>query len=185
MALLIFVAVSLVQPASGESLGAAAKREKERRARNKEAGVTARVVDPNEIGTYQDPAAEETGSETSPKASSSFVGSPSDARPAPSAKQTDESLWRARKAQVRDSIARAQKEYDEAMAMPLKQAGPDRYREHDGMISWGPDPSFAQENEKIFARRRQAQANLERARQAEPQLEEDARRAGALPGWLR
>jgi hypothetical protein len=53
------------------------------------------------------------------------------------------------------------------------------------MISWGPDPAFAQENERILARRRQAEANLEKARQAEPQLEEDARRAGALPGWLR
>ena len=60
----VVAAVLVSRELVAESLGAAAKREKERRARNKEAGVTARVIEPSEIGTYVGPT-DDKGRKTS------------------------------------------------------------------------------------------------------------------------
>lgn len=165
------VALSLLPPLAAsavarESLGAAAKRERERREKSKEAGVTAvRTINHEDVRTKDD----KTGGEASISRSADErpeSNASNKAQPDKKAAAAEEAAWRARAATARQRVEAAQKKVAETPPVLWR-------RWHDVALS--------EENPEYVA----AQKELKAAEQAFTELEGDARRQGVLPGWLR
>jgi hypothetical protein len=160
--------------AGAESLGDAARREKERRQKNKDAGIVARVVGPDEVGTSRDEPAPATPEK--PAAPHTYAVHRDEAlgRPEtrPFERPTQEAMWRSAAQAARQRLEDAQRRYDEAMKR--------------GPYSAGVCPrTRARYADRVLERQQQAKAELDAAKMAMAELEDGARRAGALPGWLR
>ena len=197
--IIVFAVASLaaaVKSASAESLGSAARRERERRQKNEETGVKpVRTITHDEVRTKEEapvPMAGASGSGTrrardgatsgegASRSDSSTNGddppvvqlppvpaessSPSSA--SSSHRAQDEQRWRAR--------ARGARERLEAARKRLQRIPPIIYSNSNGQPSAAANSSYAD-----------AQREVKAAEKALADLEEEARRAGALPGWLR
>jgi hypothetical protein len=153
--------------AAGASLGEAAKKEKERREKNKEAGVTAvRVITQDDVKTNDSPV-DASGSYTS-----SGSESPGEAS-APSSKSRsgdEERRWRSRAKQARERVESARRKLANTPARITRHMNQYPYQ---GFITEdNPDYKYAEEE-------------LKRAETALSDIEDDARKQGVLPGWLR
>lgn len=183
---LVLGALGVASFAAAQGLGEAAAREQERRAREGKAS-------PAPSFTAKDLEAARIAREGPPKPSPSPGAK--GASPKPTAKPTvpppepalvptpsQEPYWRGRAAEKRRAIADAQLRItalqDQLTALrndlsPTGVTDPFRLQTQQAEIA------------KVSAALVEAQRGLERARQEMADLEEEARRAGALPGWLR
>jgi len=165
---LVFVLVLVLAPAclQAESLGSAAKRERERREKNKENGVVSRVIDPEAVRT----AGEDTAPDPAPAAG---TAAPSVTGPDEAEVNTnrEHDYWRRRMRQADAAIRAAQAEYDAAVRLPDK-----------GLLRGvEPNSRVDERGDRV----REAKGRLEAARRAKEDLENTARQQGIPPGWLR
>jgi hypothetical protein len=177
------VVALLPAPASAQSLGAAARKEEERRQKNKEKGVKAPLFDDSKISKKEPvspaPAASPgtataDAPSTAPAAAASTESSLRDAEAELRTRQ--EEMWRSRMTQARDRRDTARRKYDLVNALSLN-AG-ESYVDDDGRV-------VIRDLDHLHEIIAKAKAEYEAAERAIVDLEDSARRAGALPGWLR
>jgi hypothetical protein len=184
--LLIFAAGGV----SGQSLAEVAKREKERRAK---AGPTGPAFSDQDLKHRGDAAASTSGevgdSAAAPTGEGAAGDKPSDTNTnMPQARRgaTDEAYWRGRAKTRRDAVTAAEARVAAAeAAADNTEAGIRQPLPGDAMKQ-------VPRSTVTDGAKRAAEANLEaekaelaRARKALEDLEEEARRKGVLPGWLR
>jgi hypothetical protein len=160
-------------PVAAQSMAEAARKEAERREKNKKAGVKAKAygdADLSSSGTG--PAA--GGADKPPAADPSTARSESDAES--EQRRQDEIRWRARVAEATARRDQAKAVYEEMSKLSLAQ----------GEV-------YVDDNNKVIvsgvgdlrAKIARAKARSEAAEEALQGLLEEARRAGVPPGWLR
>lgn len=184
------VAVFLLAPvlASGQSLGDAAAKERERRQKLKDAGKTSAVVDGDALKAGKGTLANDPKASPAPKASPSPASAPA-MPPHPTSvippvgggavappRQETEATWRERAQDAREEIERWQERVDYWSNLSL---APGQYLVDDDGTKLAGSPEMLQ---KIAGR---AKARLAEAKQAFENLETEARRKSVPPGWLR
>jgi hypothetical protein len=165
----------LPSPVRAESLAEAAKREQARREKNKQEGVKPIVITQDDVKEHKDSSAD-TPSNAGGSSASSKAGSLSLGTETLSPSGASEEAWRSRAQAARDRVAAARKrlaETPEGIRKETDAYGLDN-RTHGTMISIVPNPAYAA-----------AQSELKNAEKALADLDDEARRAGALPGWIR
>jgi hypothetical protein len=172
MRALLAAALLLALPASGQSLAEAAQKEKERRAKAKEKGAAA-VVTEDALKANKGALAND------PKAATAALPTTSPPRPR-AAPEPDrrvlEEDWRRRMTLAREQVARWQEYHD---AWSQQHLAPNEYFvDENGRKLVG----NAENLRKLIAH---AKANLDAAKQALEDLEQQARRENVPPGWLR
>jgi hypothetical protein len=184
--------------AGAQSLGSVAKKERERREKNKAEGVTVRQISEDEVGTKD--AEEEEAVEGAAPAEGDEVetsGGDSSARGPASPFSTtidlteqkrqslddeqaerrrQESQWKARSQQARDRLDTARGRVQQLEGLHLVEG--ERYVDANGN-------TVIASPEHLKRLVDQANAELEAAEQSLDELREEARRKGIPPGWLR
>jgi hypothetical protein len=161
---LLLVTLAAQGVIAGESLGDAARREQERRKKNKEQGVQARVIGPDAVR-------EARPRPTPTPRSGSHAGSVfdddeggSDGSSSRSYQDDSQSAqaqsWRYRANAARERVQKAREAYDDV----IRRRNELVYRDYH---------------------ERQAREGLERAEKELADVEEQARQQGVPPGWLR
>jgi hypothetical protein len=159
-------------PVSAQSLGQVAEKDKAKRAQAEASGTKAKTLTDDDLkrsgqggsGTYNVIADTVKAEDNySPKSS-------------PNATTRGESYWRAQAAAARQRIALAEQRVAEIDKLHLVPG--ERYVDEKGR------PLFT-DRSQLQALMRRAKAERDAAIKAMADLEEEARRAGALPGWLR
>lgn len=166
-------------PGAAQSLGAAARKEEERRQRNKEKGVKAPLFDDSKI-TKKDPAAP---APAAPPGATGVAAPAPAGSPAPDGsdleseqRKQQEEMWRGRMTAARARRDEAKKRHDYLNSLWL---GPNEYYVDDrGQV-------LVRDVEHLRQLIAQAKSEWDAAEKAIGDLEDSARRAGALPGWLR
>jgi hypothetical protein len=161
----------------GQSMGDAAKKERERRDKLREAGASGRTVTDEELANNKGSLAND------PKAAPAkgSDGENAKGRASPPAARTasdprGEDYWRRRVAQARGEVERAQRRHDAFQRM-IRIGQPGEYDENGRRVIY----SIYQMKEMADA----ATAELAARQKALEDVLEDGRRSGALPGWLR
>ena len=168
------LALPFVGSARGQDLASAAEKEKERR---KKAAAPATTYTDKDLPGGTTGASAKSGAQ--PSASPAPAG---ETRSAP----RDEAYWRGRATGLRNAIVaaeqrvkRAQDDYDGARkgnVQPLPI---------DAMSQVPPLPQVNPDADRLQKELEDAKAALSQAQKALEDFEEEARKAGALPGWLR
>lgn len=158
--------------ALGQSLGEAARKEKERRKKNQEAGVKVRTITDQQVNTESEDQASppSTPAASSPPRTSTSSSSTA-GRPAQS-----EQEWRFRFSQARSRKQKADERYNFLNNLSLVNG--EYYVDESGKAVIA---SLDQLRNMISAAKREADT----AGKALRDLEEEARRAGVPPGWTR
>jgi hypothetical protein len=191
--LLVVLFVPLL--AEAQSLGAVAKKERERREKNKAQGVTVREITEDEISTDkgepEEPEEEGTegnpeggtGSKTegdTPQAALPDVDGTGQGAEALDKEQRDrkrsEAEWRARVQQARERISAARQQVQTLDELHLVQG--ERYVDENGR-------TVIESLEHLRRLVAEAKEELQEAERAYENLLAEARRAGVPPGWLR
>lgn len=190
---LLLISVTLAQDGGAQGLGAAAEREKERRAKQKTSG-TAKSYGDSDLGKAGAALANDPSGRPAVDAGAGSSGGAAEATaPASGATGKDESYWRARARSLRAAVADAEALLKEGERVAAAGA-PRRTRDGNCLIGAFDPPNGGIGNceELEAARPRYAQSMLislrqrvERARQQLWDLEDEARKAGASPGWIR
>jgi hypothetical protein len=165
----------------GQSLAGAAQAEEARREKNRGQGVKVEVVDHKALAAAGGKAGTVSKVGVPGQASSGAAppsGSAAGTVPAgaPAAEVRGEAYWRARVREAEARLAEEQAVYDELSAMSLVSG--EVYQDSNGQTTIG----SVRELQSMTAR---AKAARDAAKKALDDVHEDARRAGALPGWLR
>jgi len=87
------------------------------------------------------------------------------------AQAAEEAHWRERAQTLRDNLKNAEARYADAQKLYAKM--------HNKPLTSG------SEEQRLFEEVKKAKASLEQAQQALDAFPEEARRGGALPGWIR
>lgn len=171
--LVVLVCPSL---AAGQSLAEVARKEQERRKKNKAAGVQAKVITEDQLGAK----GKSSGEATAPPAANTPEARP----PAPAVdddgerqvREQQEQYWRSRMAAARAEVTRHEDVLKELEKLSLVPG--ESYVDDSGQTVIR---DLAHLREMVA----NAQRRLADARRAVDDLEDEARRQGALPGWLR
>jgi hypothetical protein len=178
----VVLTVVMATSAAAQSLGEIARKEEARRKSVKEAG---KVYTNDSVRGAESAAAPVPVTLSTPEAT---PPSPSGTQQEPNAKPTtkpdepkkDEAYWRGRMTEVRDGLARAQT-LQEALQSRINALNADFVNRDDPV-----------QRSKVASDRQKALAELERVKQEIQQLQkaitdsqEEARRAGVPPGWVR
>jgi hypothetical protein len=162
--------------AAGGSLGEAAKKEKERREKNKEAGVTpVRTITEDDLKATDSPS-ESGGTYTAsgPAASApdhaDCCGGTANVPSTRSGPSEEERSWRSRAKYARERVESARRKLASTPARITRYTNSYPYQ------------GFITEDNPAY---KYAEEELKRAEAALGDLEEDARKQGVLPGWLR
>ncbi|MBM3792320.1 MAG: hypothetical protein FJW35_18495 [Acidobacteria bacterium] len=182
--LLVFAAA-----ASAQSLAELAKREKERRAKLKTEGKTITDVEAAKFRggalTTGTPATAPPDETTGPKPAGAEEADPA----APEQPATDEpvdfqgrpeSFWRQTFADMQAKVTKFENSTD-VLILKLNDLQNRFYQEADGFKQ----QRIQQEIQKTLFEQEVNKKELEQARQQLQELETEARKSGALPGWLR
>jgi hypothetical protein len=168
--------------AAGQSLGEAAKKERERRDKLRRAGVTTRTLTEEDVATTKGRLAndpnEQPASEAGDTAKSEDgpVASALETVPEDAPSGRGEGYWRARVASARARVANVQHRHDTLQAI-IRLGQPAAYDENGKRVIYS--------IHQLKAKADVAAAELASAQKALEAVLEDARRSGALPGWLR
>jgi Tfp pilus assembly protein FimV len=168
--------------ASGQSLGEAARKEKDRR---EKAGPTGPAFTDEDLRGYAEGATGPTKPAAGEKASTDKAKKEA---PAPGEGGAgDEAYWRARAKAARAAIAAAEARVAKAeAALRDAPAAGIRQPQPGDAVAQVPPPVVTDADQRgAEAALAAARSELERAKKAGNDLEEEARRKGALPGWLR
>ena len=165
-------------PGWSQSLGEIAKREKERRQKNRERGAPVRVIDASEVSVPSQAETEDEpdGSLDEPVESEGTTEQRSEAPDPTEERRRLESEWRGRASKARERIERARDRYEHLSGLALVEG--QYYVDEEGRPAI---TSLAQLRQLV----REAEEELQAAAQAMEALREEARRAGIPPGWLR
>lgn len=199
----VLLALACAPSVSAQGLAAAAAKEKERRAKQKSA-APAKAYDSEQLGSVGTLANDtsippaEAGAATGTQDAAAVAGAPARA---PAGGDRGEAYWRSRAQQLRAGVTAAEAKLKEAeqAAARLGPFQPGDYKVNckEGRLVMangrlGPVTNACAGDNAIIDLRRLAQSrlesarqDLERARKALAGLEEEARVAGALPGWIR
>jgi hypothetical protein len=173
--LIAFVSVSI---AADSELVKAAKKEKERRAKV-EAKKTLTNQDIDEIRTKQ------LGIESAPVPAGEGEPSEDTKEGKKEKKEVDptqtEEYWRARKQETDQRVQEAQSKVQQ-LQNEINNLTTAFYAESDGVAQ---RPLIESERIERLKELEEAKRELENAREESTGLEDEARRAGALPGWVR
>jgi hypothetical protein len=177
--------LALAQLAGAQSLGDAARKERERREGLGKAGAAARTLTDADLASARGTLA--TGaSESEEESAPDAEEPPQEGRPASKAPSREgpeamapargEEYWRGRVNEAQARIEAARQRYDILQRM-IVIGQPAQYNENGQRVIY----SIYQMKEKADA----AETELRAAEKALEDLFEEARHAGALPGWLR
>lgn len=175
----------LVLPAlaTGQGLGDAAKKEKERRQQTPKAGAPAKTYTQDEVLGLPPIANEGAGSGNAPSPGTTIAGLPSSAPssvtpPASDegARQRDEQFWRGRTNMARQRVEKAQAVHQRLSGMHLVPGYV--YEDSRGRV-------VIDSIEQLQGLTARAKAELDEAQKALEDLLEEARRSSVPPGWLR
>jgi len=156
-----------------QSLGEAARKEKERRVKAPSGGPTKSYSTEDLTSFHVDgPAPEATPPPPDKKSRAPVAG---DERP----RAGQETYWRGRAAQARWAVDQAERR----VADLERRAAATMIAPPDGIVVRR--ERWSQTREGILTALAEARAELTKARKAVESLEDEGRRAGALPGWLR
>jgi len=165
--------------AAGQSMGEAAKKERERREKVRQAGGAASAT----VGDDQLAANKGALANDTKQAPATAGGEKSQANqpekggaPPSKADQDAEAYWRGRVAVYRARVAEAQRRYDALDRMI--RVGQGGSSDENGVRR-----IYSAQDMKLMAD--SAQADVAKAKAALEALAEEGRRAGALPGWFR
>jgi hypothetical protein len=171
-AVLLLPALLCPSLVAAQSLGDVARKEQERRKKNKQAGVQTKVITEDELSGGS------RGAGTAKPADAAAAAAP--AAPSEPAANDDrdeqEQYWRDRAAAARAEVARLEEVVKELEKLYLVNG--ESYVDESGQTVVR-DLAHLRE---IVAK---ANQELAAAKQAVGDLEDEARRKGALPGWLR
>ncbi len=161
---------------AAQSLGEAARKEKERRAKAPP-DASSRSYSTEDLTSFHadGPAPEAPPPPTEKKDRASDAARAGDEH----TRAGKEAYWRARAAQARAAVDQAERRVERLDRM----ANATTIAPRDGIVVRR--ERWAQNREKILTALAEARAELGRAREALASLEDEGRRAGALPGWLR
>jgi hypothetical protein len=167
----------------GQSLGDAARKERERRDRVRETGARIRTLTEEDLATTKgalanDPKAQPTrveSGESSQRGGSTTPRGPSAAGPEEASSKNEEH-WRRRIAEVRAHLEEAQRRNDAIQRM-IRVGQPARYDANGGRVMY----SIHQLKQMADV----AAAELASAQAALENVLEEGRRSGVPPGWLR
>jgi hypothetical protein len=193
VALSVVLGGGLAAPArsQAQSLGSVAKKERQRREKNKEKGVVSREFTEEVTDKKKDDAGETAaGEESSDKKSDADLPSPlSNLGPATDADTKDrdseqenrdrrrsEAEWKARMQQARQNISTARERVQFFSDLYLAQG--ERYVDENGN-------TVVSTPAQLQSMTRKAKEDLAAAEKAYQDLQEEARHAGVPPGWLR
>ena len=166
-------------PVAAQSMAEAARKEAERREKNKKAGVKAKAYGDADLPSSGTPPA--AGGVDKPPAATlapepSTPRSESGADDEAEQRRQDETRWRARVAEATAKRDQAKAFYDWASTLSLAQ-GEVYVDNNDRVVVNGIDD--------LRAKIAKAKARWDAAEEALARLLEEARRAGVPPGWLR
>lgn len=168
----IVLAAAVALPAASQSLGEAARREKERRAQVKKPAKVVTEADLKPGEPTEEPAESLPPVDTtSPDAVASRGGSPQEATWRQKARQAHEAVSQAEQ-RVKDAEARL-----EALRLDMDPT--------KGALDASRLQRLEAERQAAQQDVEQARAQLQQAKQALETLEEEARRNSIPPGWLR
>jgi hypothetical protein len=171
----------------GQNLGDAARKEQERRKKNKQAGVQAKVITDEDLAAKRGTSGPAKDGTTGAAATDEGAGAAPAPMPEPAAEEsappdpasdraTQEAHWRQRADDARAEVARAEAVVAEMEKLWLVEG--ESYVDSEGKTVI----RDLQHLRQLMAR---AKGDLARAKKAQEDLYEEARRSGALPGWLR
>jgi hypothetical protein len=170
---------------SGQSLGSAAQKEKDRRKKNQEAGVKARTVTDDDLAASRPadapaPSSSSSSTTASPPAERSGTAAgvvpPSNDDAESGRRAAQEMEWRSRMVAARARLEKAKKTHDALSKMSLVPG--EEYVDERGRAV----VTSAEQLQRLTA---QAKAEVDAAQRNIDDLEERARRENVPPGWLR
>jgi hypothetical protein len=171
---------------SGQTLGDAAQQEHARREKLGKTGGPSRTLTDDDLAAGKSKTAKPDATPPAPTEDEDALAPDRDAElPAThiqaetevtASSEGKEEYWRGRAAQAKNRLAVAQQRYD-SLQRQIHFGQPERYNQNGQRVIY----SIYQMKEKADA----AEAELHAAEQSLEDLYTDARRAGALPGWLR
>jgi hypothetical protein len=185
----LLVCLALPFAAGAQSLGSVAKKERERRDKNKKEGVSAREIKEEEV--FGDKDEETPPEEAVPEEAESGASLPEEEPSIPGVKSTapgadpdregrerkrNEAEWRSKASAARARIEKARERvrfFEELFLGPNE-----RYVDANGN-------TVIDSVEDLQRLTREAKSELAEAEAAWKRMQEDARRAGIPPGWLR
>ena len=173
----LFLSLALARVGSAQSLGDVAKKTESQK---KPAAKAAKVYT-NEDLPKTDPAT----APAPPPAAPAGTPAASNAQPAPEEKPSegpkkDEAYWRGRVAEIRDNLQRA-KMFQEALQTRINSLSAD-YASRDDPAARG---AVSADRQKALAELDRVKKEIKDFEKALGDLEDEARRAGVPPGWLR
>lgn len=175
--------VALPSLAAGQSLGDAAKKERDRRDKLRQSGAGARTITGDDLAANKgalanDPKQPPAGGdgEASKQAQRATASGPGEAGPDATASKSAEEYWRGRVTAARARVAAAERRNDAFQRM-IRFGQPAGYDENGRRVIYS--------MQQMKAMADAAAAELTSARAALEGVLEEGRRSGALPGWLR
>jgi hypothetical protein len=175
-----FTLLALARFASGESMGEAARKAREQREKNAKEGVKTKTYTQEDVAKApplaNDPNKPAAGSGPGPSPSPRSSATPSPSPAVPTAGGQTEAFWRGRitEAQRRIEAARKEHEYWSGYTMVPGEILVDEK-----------DRPVITTIEQLQGKTAAAKKAVEKAEKARADLEEEARKAGVPPGWLR
>jgi hypothetical protein len=166
-------------PVRGQSLAEVARKEQERR---KQIKTPSRVYTNEDLKGARAPLT--TGAATAeakPAAAPSEGGAaPAAQPPAASDPKKDEQAWRERIAKAREELER-----QELFLQALQSRATGLYAEFTARDDPAQRLLIERDRQRVLNEMERVKADIERLRKAVADIEEEARRAGVPPGWLR
>jgi hypothetical protein len=188
--LLAAVLLTVAVPAHAQTLGELAKKEQERRKTAPPAAKTYTNDDLKKIPAPPPPAAagdpSKAGDAKKPDDASAKPGDPSkpdakaDASKSTDEKPKDEAYWRNRITAVREEIRRNEM-FRDALQVRVNSLSAD-FAGRDDPVQRA---QIADDRQKAIAELARVNAEIEKGNKTIADIEEEARRAGVPPGWLR
>jgi hypothetical protein len=172
----------------GQSLGEAARKEKERR---QKAGPTGPAFTDDDLRGYAESGPAAKGAAGAPDKSTAGEKSSGDKATKEGAARGgggagDEAYWRSRAKAARAAVAAAEARVAQAEAAAQGASAGIRQPQPSDALTQVPPPVVTDADRRAAeAALAAVRGDLERAKKVLADLEEEARRKGALPGWLR
>lgn len=179
--LVVIVTVSALAPLRAQTLAEVAKQEEERRKNAKSSGKV--YTNDNLKPVPEPPPSADSGGQPKPAAAVAVDADKNDSTPVadkPAAEVKDRAYW-----SKRMNGAREQLERDRVLAEALQSRVNALTADFTGRDDPAQRARVATERDKAIAELERMKASIVSDRKAIADLEEEARRAGVAPGWLR
>ena len=168
------ITLAVLSPAYGQSLGDVAKKSESRKAK------PAKVYTNDDLPQVEAPVTPPAPAPPAATTPASGAGQPPAAEKPADGPKKDEAYWRARVAEIRDNLQRARM-FQEALQTRINSLSAD-FTSRDDPAQRG---VVASDRQKALAELERVKKEIKDFEKALSDLEDEARRAGVPPGWLR